>query len=78
MKCFLICSSSKFSRKGESKRTEILDDDGCDLLYFCESELPDCLNKKLQDKGKIITEMFGSIKDFNVRLSVWVSQMWVP
>jgi len=50
----------------------------CDLLYFCESELLDCLNKKLQDKGKLITEMFGSIKAFNVKFSVWVSQMWVP
>lgn len=31
-------------------------------FFLCESELPDCLKKKLQDKGKLITEMFGSIK----------------
>jgi hypothetical protein len=64
----------------EKKRIEELDDEGwiSDLASFVDvTGQLNTLNKELQGKHKLITEMFDSIKAFKVKLLLWKNQLQV-
>jgi hypothetical protein len=64
----------------KNKRIEELDDEGriSDLAFFVDvTGHLNTLNKELQGKDKLVTEMFDSIKAFKVKLRLWKNQLQV-
>jgi hypothetical protein len=62
----------------KNKRIEELDSEGwiSDLAFFVHvAGHLNTLNKELQGKDKLITEMFDSIKAFKVKLRLWENQL---
>jgi hypothetical protein len=64
----------------KKKRIEELDDEGWmrDAASLVDvTDHLNTLNKELQGKDKLITEMFDSIKVFKVKLRLWENQLQV-
>jgi hypothetical protein len=68
---FYLLKEIKLFTENKNKRIEELDDEGwiSDLAFFMDvTGHLNTLNKELQGKDKLITEMFDSIKAFKVKL----------
>jgi hypothetical protein len=66
--------------ENKNKRIEELDDEGwiSDLASFADmTGHLNTLNKELQGKDKLITEIFNNIKAFKVKLRLWENRLKV-
>jgi hypothetical protein len=62
----------------EGRNTEKLNDEGwiTDLAFLVDmTRHLNNLNKELQGKGKLITDMYNGIKAFRVKLRLWENQL---